>query len=139
MKRIQEMDDKGNCLMTVEKNKIVGWWRCRNKRDNVIVANDRSAMYAFYLIIAIFPLGKQFGTPSLEDLFDIIKNTGFFDAFCTMFGYFMLLCYGSVLNLSVSCIRANLREFCCFVILTVLHLFSGRCRQCRAREVHEEC
>ena len=84
--------------MTSEKNALVGWWRLRRKKEQVIVANDRSLVYGFFLIVAIFPLG----TVGFSRFMDIIKECSFFDDFCTMFGYYMIMCYGSVMNLPVS-------------------------------------
>ena len=95
------MEDGGDCLMTDKKNQLVGWWRARKKKDQTIVATERAVIYAFLLIVMIFPLGPEFGTPSFEDFFDIIKQCSFFQDFCTMFGYYMILGYGSVMNLSV--------------------------------------
>ena len=95
------MEDKGACLMTSSKAELVGFWRGRRVKDNLIIANDRSLIYAYYLIVSIFPLGEEFGMPSLLDFTSSLEKCKFFDDFCLMYGYYMFLCYGSVMNLSV--------------------------------------
>ena len=98
------MDDGGDCLMTERKNELVGWWRARRKQEQTIYSPDRAPIYAFYLIVAIFPMGDEFGTPGFGRFMGIIKELNMCEDFFAMFGYYMFLCYGSVINLPVCCV-----------------------------------
>lgn len=100
--RIKNMKDGGNCIMTKEKQELVGWWRM-NKKNEVCVS-DRSLGYAFFLITAIFPFGIQYQMPSLAAFMTELEKASFFKDLTKQFGYVMMLAYASVTNLPVSTI-----------------------------------
>ena len=110
MNLITVMPDKGNCLMTEKKNKIVGWWRATLEDDQKLRVDDRSPAYAFFMIVAVFPFGTE-GLPSLYDFFSAIAGENYFDEFCASFAYMMLMCYGSAMNLGVAVDNRELRKF----------------------------
>lgn len=124
VKRIQGMDDDGHCLMTEEKNALVGWWRAKREKDNKIIANDRSFVYAFFLMVAIIPFGVE-EVPTLSEFISELEESSIFADFTTMFGYYMLLCYGSCMNLGVSRIFVRFTYLRLTTNLTIPFSFAG--------------